>query len=379
MIDTLEGYGAERSIVQIASKMEVVTPVFVHLYPGEKLKPLLTRKGIKVYSLNITKTYGYHEAVKKIVRIVHTEHPDLVHSTLFRADTVARKLKKKFPGIPLVGSLVSNSYGKNRYAELSLLSKFKLFTTQLRDRWSVKNVDHFVSNSKAIIKPNAKALAIPEDKIQVIYRGRNFEDYQASNSGVKEIRESLNLNHKKVFINVARLIRSKGQLILLDGFQQVLKEFPESMLLIVGEGPLRSELQLKIDSLNLNSSVFLLGYREDVPELLAASDFFIFPSYYEGLPGALIEAIIARKPVVVSDIPENRECFQQGGALFFTPGNVDSLAQKIRMAVEYKDWSMDLQRSYHFAEKEFQLKNISRKYEIFYKALLGDQKYRDTD
>ena len=62
--------------------------------------------------------------------------------------------------------------------------------------------------------------------------------------------------------------------------------YPDSKLLLVGEGPLRKELETKIIKLNLKDKVKLLGQRNDVPELLADSNYFIFPSYYEGLPGA---------------------------------------------------------------------------------------------
>ncbi|UJH91328.1 glycosyltransferase [Antarcticibacterium sp. 1MA-6-2] len=230
---------------------------------------------------------------------------------------VARKLKRIFPDIPLVGSLVSNSYGKQRYLEMSFLSQLKLFTTQCRDRFSTSKVDYFICNSKAIKKTNVKALGIPEEKVKVIYRGRSFKDYKISSENVERIRKELNPGNKKIFLNVGRLIRSKGQLDLLQAFKILLEQYPENQLYIAGEGPLRAELEKKIAFYNLQNNVHLLGYREDIPELLAVTDFFVFPSYFEGLPGALLEAIIAKKPTIVSDIPENRECFMKNGALFF--------------------------------------------------------------
>ncbi|UJH91327.1 hypothetical protein LZ575_00540 [Antarcticibacterium sp. 1MA-6-2] len=74
LIDTLEGYGAEKSIVQIAVNMEEVTPVFIHLYNGDKLKSVLTKAGIGVYSLNISSAYGYKLALKKIPAIIERKN-----------------------------------------------------------------------------------------------------------------------------------------------------------------------------------------------------------------------------------------------------------------------------------------------------------------
>ena len=373
LIDSLEGYGAEKSIVQIALNMEEVIPVFIHLYDGDKLKYSLTKVGITVYSLNISSSYGYKEALGKIAPLIERENPDILHSTLFRSNMVARKLKKIFPDIPLVGSLVSNSYGKKRYSQMSFLSQLKLFTTQCRDRISARKVNYFICNSKAIMKTNVKALGIPEKKVKVIYRGRTFEDYKALPENLELLKNELNPGNNRIILNISRLIRSKGQLDLLHAFKKLLKHQPHNILYIAGEGPLRTELENKITSLKINKKVFLLGYREDVPALLALSDYFVFPSYYEGLPGALIEAIIAKRPSIVSDIPENRECFNENGALFFPPGDVQALSSKMEEAMKIADWEERLERSFSYAQKNFKVENISKKYEKFYRSILDEE------
>ena len=369
LIDTLEGYGAEKSIVQIALNTEKITPVFVHLYEGDKLKPLLINAGIKVYSLDIKSNYGYKEAVRKLPAIINNEKPDILHSSLFRADMVARKLKKIYPNLILVGSFVSNSYSIQRYSMLPVLSKIKLYRTQYRDRMSAKEVNCFISNSKTIKKTNTKALHIPPEKIKVIYRGRCFEEFQPEEQQVSKLKNDLNLNSETVFLNVGRLIKSKGQLDLLEAFSLYTKYDPSSILLLAGEGGLRDDLERKIKQLGLAHHVRLLGYREDISQLLKVSDFFVFPSYYEGLPGALIEAIISKTPSIVSDIPENRECLEKDGALFFSPGNVHSLYEKLKEAVESKNWKPKVELAFRFAKNNFEIKKISKEYEKFYSSL----------
>ncbi len=370
LIDSLEGYGAEKSIVEIALHMEVITPVFVHLYKGETLKPLLLKRNISVYSLDTPSNRGYVEILKALIPIVEKEKPDIIHSTLYRANMVARRLKKKYPNILLVGSFVSNSYGKNRYSGLSLLSKINLFRIQCIDRWSSAKVDYFISNSHAIMKTNQKALGIPESRIKVIYRGRRFKDFECSSQSINAKKESLNIEDQTVFLNVSRLIKSKGQLDLLQSFKDFCEEYPNCILLIAGEGPLRIELEKEIKSLKLNKKVVLLGYRDDISELLAISDFFVFPSYYEGLPGALIEAIIAKKPSIVSDIPENKECFGDEGALYFPAGDTKLLTQKLTEAMKTTNWEEKVSTSFIHAENNFKIKPISQEYEQLYQKVL---------
>jgi glycosyltransferase involved in cell wall biosynthesis len=115
-----------------------------------------------------------------------------------------------------------------------------------------------------------------------------------------------------------------------------------------------------------------LGYREDVAELLALADYFVFPSYFEGLPGALIEAIISKTPSIVSDIAENRECFVENGALFFKSGNIKDLGDKMKEALMLRDWKERTESSLENARKNFEIKKVSKEYESFYKKIVKD-------
>ena len=371
LIDSLEGYGAEKSIVQIALAMQTVTPVFIHLYPGEKLKLKLETNGIKVYSLNINSVYNLQEPIQLIKPILESEKPDIIHSTLFRADRIARKLKIFFPEIVLIGSFVSNSYGFNRYRQLGLLAKIKLFTTQLKDKATAHRVDYFICNSNAIKNSNIRALGISDQSVKVIYRGRNFEDQNNSFNYSDNIRQELSLKNQTVFLNVSRLNKGKGQLDLLEAFAKLLKVNSNIVLLIAGEGSFREILEAKISSLNLGAHVYLLGYREDVSNLLKFANYFVFPTYYEGLPGALIEAIISKTPIIVSDIPENIECLANDGALFFKPGNVSGLFHKLKEALVLETWPTKTQNSFDYAKENFEIKKVSKNYEEFYNEIIS--------
>lgn len=373
LIDSLEGYGAEKSLVQIALNLKKVSPVFVHLYEGDKLKSLLVENGIKVYSLNFKNNTGHNKILKRLYSILKEEKPEIIHSTLFRADMMARKIKKRCPKIILVGSFVSNSYGKQRYNNLSLLSKLKLFTTQIRDRISAGRVDFFISNSKAIVKNNIHALGVKEDKVKIIFRGRSIEGNKRSQNNIIALKDKWKTNNKKVFLNIGRLQKGKGQSDLLTAFKKVNNDFPETVLIIIGEGPFRDQLQDLIRELKLEDSVFLPGYIDDVPELLAIADFFIFPSYFEGLPGALIEAIIAKKPSIVSDIEENRECLPRASALFFEPGNITELSLRMEEALTIDNWNQKTEHAYKYAMQNFNIVDISREYDEFYEKILRHQ------
>ena len=98
----------------------------------------------------------------------------------------------------------------------------------------------------------------------------------------------------------------KNHVFLIDIFAEIVKQQPDSKLLLVGDGDEKEKIQEKIEKLQLQKNVLLLGARSDVNELMQAMDVFVFPSLYEGLPLTMIEAQAAGLPCVISDsIPGN--------------------------------------------------------------------------
>jgi glycosyltransferase involved in cell wall biosynthesis len=365
IIDSLKAYGAEKSLALLSSSFNVIQPVFISLNSNLELKPFLEANGIKVYS-DIEKGKSENKLLNTISHIIEIEKPSIIHSTLFKSDLISRKLKLRYPEIILVGSLVSNSYSKNRYKTLSIYSKLKLFSTQLKDRMSIKLVDHFVSNSKAIVKSNCKALGLPINKINVIHRGRSIPVIQTEEiSSIKRLYEG-----KKVFLTVGRLCKNKGQLDLINVFKKLNLSALNIVLLIIGDGPDYAKLKNEIRRCNLQDYVYLLGYQENVQYFYEIADFFIFPSYFEGLPGALIEAIFAKVPCIVSNIPENRECLTTNGGLYFEPGNFHQIKSKVEEAIELNNWREKVEENYNYALKYFTLEQAAKNYEEFYLSLI---------
>ena len=373
IIDTLQVAGAEKSLVQIAKHFRIYEPVFIHIYKGNMMKPILEDAGITVYSLNIEEKYGFQTAVNKITPIYQNEKPDLVHSTLYRADIIARRLKKKFPKIPLIGSFVNNSYTPLRYKNQTLTMKIKLWAVFQMDKRSSKKVDFFISNSETIKKSEGGALAIPPSKIEVIYRGRDFTQYNnIDRSKLNSLKSSLCLEGMNVLINVSRLIRRKAQLDIINAMPTVIQEFPNTVLLLAGHGDYKSILKERILELNMEKYIKLLGSRTDIPELLNLSKIFVYPSYAEGLPGALIEGMMAGKLIVASNIGENLECVDENSAIIFEKGKVDELAQKIIYGLSnYMELKSLCENAQNQAQQKFEIQNIADKYEHLYDRLIA--------
>lgn len=102
--------------------------------------------------------------------------------------------------------------------------------------------------------------------------------------------------------HVGRFAHQKNHSFLIDMFAQLSKNKPDTVLFLVGDGPLRADIEERVRDLNLTNKIKFLGIRSDIHQLLQAFDIFVFPSLHEGLPVSLIEAQAAGLPCVISDV-----------------------------------------------------------------------------
>lgn len=139
------------------------------------------------------------------------------------------------------------------------------------------------------------------DKVYVLKNAIDIKTFVYDFKKSNDIKDKFNINGKLVVGSIGRMCYQKNQLFLLDIFNEICKINDNSVLLLVGDGELRNELEMKIKQLNLEQNVILTGNRNDVNDLLQAMDIFVLPSLFEGLPVVLIEAQASGLKVIASD------------------------------------------------------------------------------
>ncbi|WP_060510732.1 glycosyltransferase [Pseudomonas sp. NBRC 111124] len=122
---------------------------------------------------------------------------------------------------------------------------------------------------------------------------------------------------------VGRLVESKGFEMLIEAFAKAMEHQPGMQLAMVGDGPLRTSLQARIDELGLTDSVHLCGHHDELQQLYRAFDWLLVPSRAEGLGLVVQEAVMADVPVVCSDLPVFREQLQESGC-YLPVGDVEA-------------------------------------------------------
>lgn len=349
--------GAERTLVNLVNNLpeSYKITIWTLLPPGELAGEVANR--IDVKSVHASGKHDLRAAYQLIERI-RSADPDIVQSFLFFDNVLARLL-----GI-----------GRNDITVICGVRVVPEDPSKLRvkiDQATVKLADHIVSNSKAGSDMIIDQGAAPS-KVSVIHNGRHIESYRNATPPPK-LNDTFGISSDSILLgHVGRLIERKGQYDLLSAFRDVHKSHPDTELLLVGDGPEYDGLERRAVELGLEDVVHLAGLRDDVPQLLQAMDLFVFPSHFEGLPGALIEAMAAELPIVATEIPGNDELVTHKETGLLVPAKAPSeLGEAIRTLLDDSDRSdMLSSNAATVAEEKFSVEKMVSRFDSLYNQLL---------
>jgi len=375
-LDTLSLGGAELSVLELVKNLRNVEPVVCVTYRAtHHLQGEFESAGIKVFFLNITERFGFVKGINKLKQVIRSEMPDLVHATHFKTEIISRMAVPGFD-IPLIGSLISDTYSKERYSLVSSRERIKLELYRLLNKITSHRSDYFISVAEAIVKPNQRYLSIPANKIKVIPNGRDVQKYAGALPALRsDLYHSLKPSDK-VIVSNSRVIKSKGFDEMFSAFSLLCNQRSDLFFLIVGDGYDLNEYVALSLQYGIQDKVVFLGNRTDVPQILKACDIFWFASHYEGSPGVVIEGMLSRLPIIASDIPPVLENLSDGiNALIFSKGDVDGLVSKTLYLLDNWDIRSNLtENAYELASKKFNIELSARQHESFYSDVISSKK-----
>jgi glycosyltransferase involved in cell wall biosynthesis len=167
------------------------------------------------------------------------------------------------------------------------------------------------------------------DKIQVVRNGISVKKFLNA-VPCEEVRKFRNGSSEPVIAAIGRLDHVKGHQVLIEAIKGSESQGHPSKLVIVGNGPLRHDLETRVRSLGLEKLVWFMGARNDIPEILSAVDIFVLPSLSEGLSITLLEAMAAGKAVIATNVGGNPEVIADGiDGLLVPQGSPGDLAQRL--------------------------------------------------
>ena len=264
-------------------------------------------------------------------QLVKSFRPDIVHSVLFEANMIGRITRRWRRSFIHLESLVNEMYSSQRLQDPNVTS-FKLNGYRLLDKFTQGlGVDHFHATSNSVSQHYQQLLGIKQPRITVAPRGRSHNPYAGDQEFRHIFRTTFGIRDQdKVIIMVARQEFQKGYDILLKALARVSLQKDWVCLCVGREGNMSHTLLALATQLRLDKRIQWLGHRTDVMQLMALSDVFVFPSRFEGLPGALIEAEAAGLPIVCSDISNNKEVvIENENALLFPVNDDFGMSEKL--------------------------------------------------
>ncbi len=298
--------GAERHLLEMwrrldRARFEVEIACFAR--EGQFL-PDVDALGLPVHDLEVgRRIYGPRglRAFLRLLARVEAFRPHVIHGYLFGPNLFAA-VAGRLARVPAVVVAKRNVDAFESPRQIAM------------QRIAHRLATHVTAVSDAVAE-TVVALGVPRSRITVIENGVDASRFE----GVVPDRAALGVNGGPVIGSVGCLARRKDYGTLLAALAELRRRGRPFHAVIVGDGPERAALEARAGELGLDGVVRFLGERPDVERLLLGMDVFVLSSREEGIPNALLEAMAAGRPAVVTDVGGNREVLADGDTGWIVP------------------------------------------------------------
>ena len=364
IISGLERGGAEYQLVATAALMSArgweVTVLSYLPFTNSSWGSELHGTEVRLLTLNASSgRQGYFSLIKAVL-VVKRLKPDILVGFMFHGIMTAR-IAGRLTGVPAVVSSVRNE------RDSPLRERIMRATDGLTDAVTVLSrhlatelVDRRVAASSHVyVIPNSVDVARFAMRL---YRDRTCERLRVARD-------------QFLWLAVGRLDQAKDYPNLLNAFSALSKSHPNTRLMIAGDGPLKGDLHSMVQRMDMDSRVHLLGLRQDMPALYAASDALVLSSAWEGMPNVVLEAMASRTPVVATSVGAVPEVITDGeSGLVVPPHDHQALAHAMERMMELPEKTRQAlgQAGYDRVLSEFSRESVIDKWEDLFDGLLSD-------
>jgi len=360
IITGLEMGGAERLVLDIAGKTAAMGhPCTICVLwgdaglledrPAENIEVIRLRRKIKWNPFLVWTLY----------RVLKQMMPDIVHTHLIHA-TLLGRLAARWAGVPVIVTTEHNT--SNWQVKYGFLHWIYRWTA----RWNTK----IFAVSDAVMERMVRIGRIVEESIQVLYNGI---DVRAFDKNRNRMDKRLKTAMSPVIGTVGRLDPRKGHRYLIEASVDIIRQYPEASILIIGSGKMESSLKQVASSLGLSErNIRFLGVLKNTSEVLQSMDVFVLPSVEEGLGIAILEAMAAGVPVVATSVGGIPEIVTHGETgVLVAPKNPKMLADAVMDLLAHPDKADRLrQNAKSMVMKKFDIQGTVEQLMSYYQQFL---------
>jgi len=363
--------GGQRNVLSIAASLDKDKfDISVCSENGGPFVEEAERWGIRHFDVPFSKnifgkTYG------SLVRIMKDNPFDIVHTHGGVAGFFGRRAARTC-GIPVIVHTIHGIHYLHYKNPLIRLIHILL------ERGYSRFTHGVILVSESDQKQAKKHRLCPDSKMFVIKNGVSFSEIKNLSTIAKAEKKAVLGIHLKhpILGTIARLHRQKGIPFLVKAMTRISQDYPDSVLLIVGGGPLEKRMKALAHDLDLENNILFLGEREDAHDILSLFDVFILPSLWEGLPYVLMEAAGMAKPVVATSIDGVNEIIRDNETgLLAPPGDEKRLAEAVIRLVHDRDLAARLAQNLEkHSTSAYRLSRMVDEVEHYYMRLLLEAK-----
>jgi glycosyltransferase involved in cell wall biosynthesis len=297
-------------------------------------------------------------AVGSLAWYFRCEGFDIVHTHSTEAGIIGR-FAAALAGVPNVIHTVHGvPFADDRNAALN---RFVLAA----ERCAAKYTDRIVTNADVIATDYLERGIGCRDQYTTVYSGIRLERFRNAEPATDL------LGTRPRVTMIGRLADGKGFDVMIEAAAAICDG--DVSVCLVGDGPLSETLEAEIEARGLEEDVFLTGYRQDVPRVLAASDVFTLPSYREGTPRVVTEAMASGLPVVATDIAGIPEQVADGESGFLVPtGEPAALADQLGKLLSDPDLRERMGRCGRARAERFSVERMVKDLGSLYEELLSE-------
>jgi glycosyltransferase involved in cell wall biosynthesis len=342
--------GTPKKTLDLMQYFKEQSVLYVYENSFNEFKQNFINTGGKIYEGFFGRNIFGH--TKELLKIIDEEKIDIVQTQFSFGETLGFIIKLLRPEIKLIIAFVGTF--KPNLIKSQFLSIY------------YRKVDLFVFISEYVRNEKLKQYpSIAKHRFKIIYNGTEKRN-DTSKDHIKMKRYSI--------LTIAGLIELKNIQVLINALNILynIQGVNNIYLYVVGDGPLRSELELLIKKYSLQENVFLLGYVYNIGNLLDNCDVFVFPSYAEGFGIAVLEAMISEKPIIVSNAGALTELIENDvSGLVVDPFHAEKWADAIIYLINNLGIARNLAvNAKRRAEELFSIDRFCKNYETLYNNLM---------
>jgi len=327
------------------------------------LEKEVEREGDAFYSLELPKILRTR-FLKHLKALYIRERFDIIHSYESVGGFYGRLLKKHFPEIKSIHNIHGIKYlNKERFFDRNISKSIEQYLVQFTDMTICETMhDMKVAFENRIANPQ---------KTVVVHNGIDIAKFSRSSTNFGLLKD-LGLSPDNFIVgNVSTFDFQKNQKLIIQASYYLSKKYPNMRFVLVGDGKYLKQMKNYARDSHLEDVVIFAGARENVVDFYSLFDVFVLPSFWEGMPNVLLEAMAAKLPIVCSNLPNHLEIIQNNISAFtINPYEMDDLYQRIKVLYENQDIRKKLGENACEAVQKYNESDFTDKIEKIYREVL---------